>query len=364
LAVAAVPEGLATVVAVAVALALGVLRMAGEHTIVRRLPAVETLGSTTVIATDKTGTLTQNRMRVELVALPGVEPVAPGELAGAQRERVAEVAVGCNEAVLDPPAGDPVDLALLEAFTGGATVPPKLALVPFDAQRRRMMSLHQGRDGLVLLVKGAPETVLEQCSTVLGPDGRTRVLDGGRRVELLAGAAELAGRGIRLLALARRALPARPVDLQRLDRLERELALVGLVGLRDPVRAEAPPAVAEARRAGIRVVMVTGDHPGTASAIADEVGLLSRPDQDGAHRVLTGQDLRKVGFPCDPAATTVYARVDPEQKLALVEALRASGHVVAVTGDGVNDAPALRRADIGVAMGQGAVTSPARRPTW
>jgi magnesium-transporting ATPase (P-type) len=352
LAVAAVPEGLATVVAVA--LALGVRRMAAEGAIVRRLPAVETLGSTTVIATDKTGTLTRNRMRVEAVVLPGAEPVAPAELASAARERVAEVAVGCNDATLDPPAGDPVDLALLEAFgRAGAPLPPKLAAVPFDAERRRMTSLLQEPHELVLLVKGAPETVLEHCSTVLDPDGRARALDDDRRTELLARAAELAGRGVRLLALARRALPARPLSLSRIDRFEEELALVGLVGLRDPVRVEAAPAVAEARRAGIRVVMVTGDHPGTAGAIAGEVGLTGEPSQDGAQRVLTGRDLRQAGFPPDPAAIPVYARVDPEQKLALVEALRAGGQVVAVTGDGVNDAPALRRADIGVAMGRG-----------
>jgi calcium-translocating P-type ATPase len=352
LAVAAVPEGLATVVAVA--LALGVRRMASEGAIVRRLPAVETLGSTTVIATDKTGTLTRNRMRVELVAFPGDGPVAPAELTGAARRRVAEVAIGCNDATLDPPAGDPVDLALLEAFEEpGAAAPQRLAVVPFDAERRRMTTLHRTPEGVALLVKGAPETVLERCATAIGPDGRARALDADRRAELLARAGELGGGGMRLLALARRTLPSRPPVPRDLERFEEELALVAMVGLGDPVRAEAAPAVAEARRAGIQVVMVTGDHPGTASAIAAEVGLTHDPGQDGARRVLTGRELRQAGFPPDPATTAVYARVDPEQKLALVEALRASGHVVAVTGDGVNDAPALRRADIGVAMGRG-----------
>jgi Ca2+-transporting ATPase len=346
LAVAAVPEGLATVVAVG--LALGVRRMAREGAIVRRLPAVETLGSTTVIATDKTGTLTRNRLQVQLVVLPGAPPTELGALGADARERIAEVAVGCNDATIDPPAGDPVDLALLEAFPD--RVAPRersrLASIPFDPERRRMTTLNRAPDGATLLLKGAPEVVLERCSNAAGPDGVP--LDAARRAELLRQVADLAAKGTRVLALARRALPAPTWKLSDLDHLERELTLVGLVGLRDPVRPEAAGAVAEARRAGIKVVMVTGDHPGTASAIAGQVGLLATPGQPA----LTGDDLR-AGLPADPAATAVYARVDPEQKLALVEALQGSGQVVAVTGDGVNDAPALRRADIGVAMGRG-----------
>jgi P-type Ca2+ transporter type 2C len=347
LAVAAVPEGLATVVTVA--LALGVRRMAAQGAIVRRLPAVETLGSTTVIATDKTGTLTENRLRLESIAIASIPPAELDELRPAVRERVAEASVLCNDATILPAAGDPLDVALLEAF-GPERVEdlrrtfPRLAGIPFDSDRRRMTTLHRGRGETFLLTKGAPETVVERCIEALDEEGRSSPLDDEQRSAALDAAARLATRGIRVLALARRSLPSAPEDLERAENV---LTLVALVGLRDPVRPESRRAVAEATSAGIQLVMVTGDHPGTASAIAEEVGLASAGDHP-----LTGQMLRDAGFPADPAATSVYARVDPDQKLELVDALRAAGHVVAVTGDGVNDAPALRRAHIGVGMGR------------
>lgn len=345
LAVAAVPEGLATVVTVA--LALGVHRMAARGAIVRRLPAVETLGSTTVLLTDKTGTLTENLLRVDNVLLPRARPTDPTAVPDAQRRRIAEAAVLCNDAA--PGAGDPIDLALLEAF-GSADLDdlrrsfPRIASVPFDAERRRMTTLHRAPGGPLLLVKGAPEAVLPSCTRQVGPAGEDLDLAAEDLLALEGAGDELASRGMRLLALAGRTIESEP---DRLQDAETDLVLFGVVALRDPVRSEAAAAVAEARSAGIHIVMVTGDHAATASAVAREVGLAA-PD-DG---VLTGRQLRETGPPDDPLAVPVYARVDPDQKLALVEAARSRGDVVAVTGDGVNDAPALRRADIGVAMGR------------
>ncbi len=347
LAVAAVPEGLATVVTVA--LALGVRRMAARGAIVRRLPAVETLGSTTVILTDKTGTLTQNRMRLEGVALPDRDAVPPDALPAPAARRVAEVTVLCSDATLDPRAGDPLEIALLDA--AGTDVDelrsshPRVAALPFDSERRLMATLHRTPAGaFLLLVKGAPEAVLARATGVVREDGGSAPLTGPERAALLDLAGRMAEGGMRVVALARRHLEAAPADLEA---AERDLALVGLAGLRDPVRPEARQAVAEARSAGIRLVMVTGDHTGTAAAVAAEVGL-----RDEAAEVVTGAQLEAAGAPEDPAGVSVYARVTPHQKLALVTALQERGQVVAVTGDGVNDAPALRRADIGVAMGR------------
>jgi len=343
LAVAAVPEGLATVVTVA--LALGVRRMAGRGAIVRRLPAVETLGSTTVILTDKTGTLTANSLDLATVAFVGAGPVAPADLAPDLMDQVEEVAILCNDATLEPPSGDPVDLALLEV-SGPSRVAalregsPRLAAVPFDSERRRMTTLHRGTDGNIVLVKGAPEIVLERCRDAIRNDGDRAELDGATRDGLAALAEHLGLRGMRMLALARGDVGNEP-----LDAAEHDLTLIAMVGLSDPIRPEAQGAVAEAAAAGVRLIMVTGDHPGTATAIADEVGL-------AGSQVRTGADLHRDGLPTDPLDVRVYARVEPDQKLSLVETLQERGHVVAVTGDGVNDAPALRRADIGVAMGR------------
>ena len=346
LAVAAVPEGLATVVTVA--LALGVRRMASEGAIVRRLPAVETLGSTTVILTDKTGTLTENRLLLDTVVLAGGLATSPGSLPEEVADRVSEVAVLCSDAALDPPSGDRIEIALLEAV-GPERVEelrrayPRIAEAPFDSERKRMATAHRVPGGVLLVVKGAPETVIGRCVEAVADDGSTRPLVEADRDRLLAAADELAGRGVRLLALARRLLPAVADPAAE----EHGLAFVALAGLRDPVRAEALGAVREARSAGIDIVMVTGDHPGTALAIAREVAL---PGTEGG--ALTGQELRDRGVPIDPLSVRVYARVDPGQKLELVESLKERGHVVAVTGDGVNDAPAMKRADIGVAMGR------------
>jgi P-type Ca2+ transporter type 2C len=347
LAVAAVPEGLATVVTVG--LALGVRRMASAGAIVRRMPAVETLGSTTAILTDKTGTLTENRMRVAEAAWAGGGPTSWASMPERVLERAAAVAALCNDAELDPTVGDPLEVALLETV-GPDRVGrfredhPRVVEIPFDSERKRMTTGHRAPGGGLLAVKGAPEAVLALSTRTAGPDGRDRELVAGGREALRGRADEMAGRGMRVLALADRALPEEPSDG---GAAEEGLSFVALVGLRDPVREEAPDAVAEARSAGIRLVMVTGDHAGTAATVAERVGLL-----DDGDRVLDGTALRQGGVPEDPLSVSVYARVDPQEKLALVRALRDRGQVVAVTGDGVNDAPALREADIGVAMGR------------
>jgi len=346
LAVAAVPEGLATVVAVG--LALGVRRMAEHGAIVRRLPAVETLGSTTVILTDKTGTLTQNRMRLAVVAIGDTEVSQLGDLPRAEADRVGRVAALCSDASLDPSEGDPIEVALLEAVGEDRVAElrsghPRIEEIPFDAERRRMTVAHEAEDGVAILMKGAPEEVIERCVRTLEAGGDETSLGDDLRERLLARAESLADRGMRVLALADRGPMERPDELEE---AERDLTLVALVGLADPVRAEASDAVDEARRAGIEVVMVTGDHAGTASSVAREVHL-----REGG--VVTGAQLRRDGVPEDPRAVPVYARVDPGEKLRLVEALQERGEIVSVTGDGVNDAPALGRAHIGVAMGRG-----------
>ncbi|HEX9312321.1 MAG TPA: HAD-IC family P-type ATPase, partial [Actinomycetota bacterium] len=260
---------------------------------------------------------------------------------------VAEVAALCNDASLAPPVGDPLEIALLEGvgLERAATLRrahPRLDARPFDADTRRMCTLHVDGPGAVLLVKGAPEAVLLLCTDVIRADGARVPLGRGERQAILRSATAMAERGMRVLALARRRLPSPPADI---DAAERDLTLVGLAGMRDPLRSEAVDAVADTRSAGIRLVMVTGDHPGTAAAIAEEAGLL-RPGE----RVVEGAELESGDS--DLLEAPVFARVDPQQKLELVRALQAQGQVVAVTGDGVNDAPALRQADIGVAMGR------------
>ena len=347
LAVAAVPEGLPTVVTVA--LALGVRRMAGRNSIVRRLPAVETLGSTTVILTDKTGTLTENKMRLDSIALAHGEPRTFPEVPTGAFAAVAEVLALCNDATVDPPTGDPMEIALLEAMD------PKLigqlrgshrrlAALPFDSERKRMATANDFKGRTILLLKGAPEVVVGRCASLLETDGRSTGMSVDDRTRVLAMAEMLAGRGARVLAVAERELAGVPTDLE-LE--EHDLTFVALVALRDPVRPEASAAITEAACAGIKIVMVTGDHPGTALAVAQEVHLA--PTGSSA---ITGADLRRDGLPDDPLDFPVYARVAPDEKLALTQALQTRGHVVAVTGDGVNDAPALRSADIGVAMGR------------
>jgi P-type Ca2+ transporter type 2C len=345
LAVAAVPEGLATVTLVG--LAVGVRRMAGHGAIIRRLVAVETLGAATVVVTDKTGTVTINRMRLEGLAGTDGRFLRPDGVPSALAAAVHEVSVLCNDATLEPPTGDPTEVALLLAAGAEAVARirgevSRAGGIGFDATRRRMSTLHPHGPHWRLLVKGAPEAVLPRCSAAVEPPGE-RVLAAAGRAAVLAAAERSAANGMRVLALARRDLQQPPSDL---DEAERDLTFVALAALGDPVRDDAAATVAEAEAAGVRILMATGDHAATAKAIARQVGLAA-PDAVP----LTGAQLRDAGLPHDPLTTTVYARVDPQQKLDLVEALQARGEVVAMTGDGVNDAPALRRADIGVALG-------------
>ena len=351
LAVAAVPEALPAVVTIS--LALGARKLIGQSALVRRLPAVETLGAITRICADKTGTLTRNRMRVEEVYCEGVSRPAPG--AGPVSEALVRAMALCTDAHADAAGatvGDPTEVALLEAAQrAGASRPeidalyPRVAEVPFDPDRKSMTTFHRHPDGgFVAFTKGAPEVLFAEAVAVatstiprpVWPAEWTRVVE------------RMAGDGLRVLAFALRRWPALPARLDP-SRVETGLTLLGVVGLLDPPRPEAEAAVRECGDAGIVPVMITGDHPLTARAIARRLGIL---DRDG--EVLTGTDLEALSFAALVARaerTRVYARVAPEQKLRIVEALQAGGDVVAMTGDGVNDAPALKRADIGVAMG-------------
>ncbi len=358
LAVAAIPEALPAVVSVL--LALGARRMVAVNALVRRLPSVETLGSVTTICSDKTGTLTQNRMHAEMVWaasqtwLPGASPPGPVLL------ETLRAAVLCNDASRNSATaasdwvGDPTETALLVAAQAGGLDQAKLAAdlprvkeLPFDSERMRMTTLHRQPEGFVGYTKGAPEAVLGCCVAQWSSAG-TEPLD---TAAVIHQASLLAAQGLRVLALARRDHAGLP-DWLAPENIEQQLQFLGLIALIDPPRPEAAKAVRDCISAGIRPVMITGDHPATARAIALRLGIVADPQAE----VLIGQELAIL----DDAAllprvlqVQVYARVDPAQKIRIVEALQAQGEIVAMTGDGVNDAPALKRADIGVAMGKG-----------
>jgi P-type Ca2+ transporter type 2C len=359
LAVAAIPEALPAVVSVL--LALGARRMVAVHALVRRLPSVETLGSVTTICSDKTGTLTQNRMHTELVWAQG-QSWLPGDASPEPLLlETLRAAALCNDAhrnggtsPMPDWQGDPTETALVVAAqTGGIDKAahdarwPRLKELPFDSERKRMTTLHASAQGFTGYTKGAPESVLLCCESQWTPAGALP-LDAKR---VIGQADRLAAQGLRVLALARRDHAALPETLAP-DTLEQHLQFLGLVALIDPPRAEAAAAVRDCITAGIMPVMITGDHPATARAIAQRLGIVA----DAQAEVLTGQDLATLDdaeLLLRVADVQVYARVDPAQKIRIVEALQARGEIVAMTGDGVNDAPALKRADIGVAMGKG-----------
>lgn len=380
LAVAAVPEGLPAVVTAV--LAMGVQRMAKRGAIVRRLAAVETLGSANVIASDKTGTLTRNEMTVRAVvtasgrvdfAGTGYEPTGGIHVAGGgtldgplrfEMERALAVADRANNAVLEQRdgrwtiQGDPTEGALVvaarKAGLSAETLETRLERVgevPFSSARKLMSTIHtdaERRERLLVFTKGAPDVLLSRCRQELVGE-QPRPLADERRAEILTKNEELAGQALRTLGVAARELPADAFDHEEADEeVEHDLVFLGLIGMIDPPREEVKRAVARARGAGIRPMMITGDHPKTASVIAAELGIST----DG--RVVTGSELQKLSeeeLVRTVHEVSVYARVNPEHKLRIVDALQANGDTVAMTGDGVNDAPALKSADIGVAMG-------------
>ncbi|MBE0622466.1 MAG: cation-translocating P-type ATPase [Burkholderiales bacterium] len=353
LAVAAVPEALPAVVTVA--LALGAAKMVRSQALIRRLPAVETLGSVSYICSDKTGTLTQNRMRVESLYVAGAPGIAPAAEppTDAAHEWLLRAAALNNDAHGEAPEslhGDPTETALLAAAQaagyGKARLEreyPRVAELPFDSARKMMSTVHSLGAEQMVLVKGAPERVLERCVRQHGTDLPFV------RADALQLAVDMAADGMRVIAFACRRLEHLPLA-GATEAIETELEFLGLFGMIDAPRPEAEEAVRLCQEAGIAVVMITGDHPATAAHIARRLGIAPA----GA-KVVTGAELARMSeaeFDARVRELRVYARVDPEQKIRIVKALQQRGECVAMTGDGVNDAPALRRAEIGVAMGR------------
>lgn len=359
LAVAAIPEGLSAIVTVT--LSRGVSAMAQDNAIVRRLPAVESLGATTVICTDKTGTLTQNQMRVQQLEFAGARISDVGMSSDSRLQRYAHIAALCNDARRSGEGdsgvfeGDPTEVALLRSVDPVLISAvelqrdfPRIDEVAFDSARKRMSTLHRGTNGgFTLLAKGAPEEILFRCARFESSSGTEDLMDSDRRAVVDAADA-MASDGLRTLALAYRPLETVP---EQLELAESDLVLVAIIGMSDQVRPEAFDAVAAAHRAGVGVVMVTGDHVVTATAVGRQLGIIEDESE-----VLGGYELRELGVE-DLSATInnyrIFARVDPADKVDIVTALKNQGEIVAMTGDGVNDAPALRRADVGIAMGSG-----------
>ena len=378
LSVGAIPEGLPA--AVTIVLAIGVSRMAKRQAIIRKLPAVETLGSTTVICSDKTGTLTENQMTVQEILAgrklyevtgAGYEPKGDLRLAGAvvnvpEHPALAEclrAGVLCNESQLVREdgrlrvQGDPTEAALLVAAEKGGLIhadtrraAPCVDMIPFESEHMFRATLHEVNEGRVIYKVGALERLLERCSDALGENNTLVALD---TAAVHRAAEAMATRGLRVLALARRQVEAHHGKLEH-GHVTQGLTFLGLQGMMDPPRAEAITAIRKCQAAGIRVKMITGDHVLTARAIAHQIGLNGAAGEGRELLAVTGRELDEISdeeLKDVAEQTDVFARVAPEQKLRLVKALQARGHVVAMTGDGVNDAPALKQADIGVAMG-------------
>lgn len=393
--VAAIPEGLLPIITLS--LAIAVERLARRGVLVKKLAVVETLGTTSVICADKSGTLTQNQMTVREVWVSGqrlsvsgvgYEPkgqffrsdlnqgnsreppqVSPSSLDNgrevqADLEALLIAADLCNNSRLNPPSperpkwtclGDATEAALrVVALKGGIDEPalnrayPRVHELPFDARRKRMSTIHRNQRAEVAFVKGAPREVLQLCNTIL-MNGEVRPLDNATRAEIMQVNDEFARNALRVLALARRDLPPR-TGAYTPEQVERDLTFLGLVAMMDPPRPEVAAAVRAFREAGIRIVMVTGDYGLTAESVARRIGMLTTPRP----RILTGADVDAMTDPQLQATLdqeVIFARMAPEHKLRLVAAFQARGEVVAVTGDGVNDAPALRKADIGITMG-------------
>jgi calcium-translocating P-type ATPase len=361
-----VPEGLLPVITLALAVAVGVLARRGA--LVKRLSAVETLGCTDVICTDKTGTLTENRMqpvavwtldaKVE-IGDEGGPPAGPAHRGVAQA--LGAAAAGCNNArlLVDAPAtGDPTEIAVLLAarFLGAdvhaeARERRRRAQYSFDPELKLMSTLEAGEHEDVLHTKGAPESVLPRCVFALSADGEQEALGDDERERITRQVETFARQGLRVLALARRTLPRGAPPPPR-DQAECELCFLGLVTMRDPPRSEVRAAVADCHSAGIRIIVITGDHPLTAAAIASQVGIGGEDPMAVDASTIDHTRERELAELLAGGKELIFARASPETKLQIAEALRAQGHTIAMTGDGVNDAPALRRADIGVAMGR------------
>ena len=343
LAVAAVPEGLTMVVTVV--LALGVQRMVKVKAIIRRLPAVETLGSASVICSDKTGTLTQNRMTVQRVWPAGQKFIADmDDMMSAEAMQVLRLGAMCNDGRLvwdegrERPVGDPTETALVVAAKRCGLDKedldsefPRLAEIPFDSDRKLMTTIHRVGDTLLAVTKGGFDVLLDRCVT-----------GDRRRAEEIN--LDMAGGALRVLAVACRRLEAMPENITS-EELERDLTFIGLIGMIDPPREESRQAVAVAHSAGIRTVMITGDHVTTASAIAKQLGILEEGQEAMSGRELALMSDEELAQ--EVHRYSVYARVSPEDKIRIVQAWQQNGEVVAMTGDGVNDAPALKAADNG-----------------
>jgi sodium/potassium-transporting ATPase subunit alpha len=355
--VANVPEGLLPTVTLAMAMAS--TRMAKQRTLVRHLPAIEALGAATVICTDKTGTLTENHMSAEQLFVGGrglpVKDVLVDRGAVSIHRRLFEIALCCEDvrsierAGHDEFVGDPMEIALVEMARralGDWAGPRRVDEVPFDTDRKRLATVHEGADGRIVYVKGAPEAVLPLCAFV-SDAGEIIPLSPAARRDVEQAQDAMAAGGLRVLAMAWRTVSTACTRAE----LETGLIFAGLIGLEDPPRPEVPAAVERCHRAGIKVIMITGDHPATAVAIGRQVGLVRSENP----RVITGGDLRRLSdvqlqLALD-APEILFARIGADQKLRIVRALQQKKAVVAVTGDGVNDAPALKAADVGIAMG-------------
>ena len=342
LAVAAIPEGLAAVVTIV--LSIGVTKMSKRNAVIRRLTAVETLGCAQIICSDKTGTLTQNRMTVV-------------ETYGVDKAFLAKGMALCSDAELDEKhrsVGEPTECALVQ-FADQEGMPknelqretPRVAEAPFDSMRKMMSTLHRTDTGVTQYTKGAPDEVLARCSAILTEQGVRDITEVDRSA-IIAENKRMADNALRVLALAYAVYPEVPVDTKP-ESIEKKLIFVGLTGMIDPVRPEVKDAVALCRTAGIRPVMITGDHIDTAVAIARELGILTDPSQAILGSALNGMSDAELDERIEQYA--VYARVQPEHKVRIVDSWRRKGKITAMTGDGVNDAPSIKSADIGVGMG-------------
>lgn len=363
LAVAAVPEALPVVVTVG--LALGVRRMVKRNALIRKLPSVETLGATTVICSDKTGTLTQDEMTVtkiyssgRILDVTGVGYVPEGEIRTGHPEKLLKIAVLCNDSELVKEkdkwsiSGDPTEGALLVAAAKGGirkqeveAIYRRVDEIPFSSERKRMTTIHLTQDGKYVYSKGAPELILNSCDRIYY-DGRGIDLTGDEKEKILNVIRSMASDALRVMAFSYKQIPPDHVSL---DRVEDEMVFVGLTGMIDPPREEVKKAIGTCNLAGIKTIMITGDHPLTAMAVARDLNLFRHGDI-----VLTGAELdKKSAEELEQIVENiaVYARVSPAHKMRIIDAFKKKGHVVAMTGDGVNDAPALKAADMGISMG-------------